>query len=282
MQKNLKSNINPYQPGFSQNWAFFSYLGNFFAPGIRKQALILFYAVLAMTFWVYLPAAPRLLTFDESGTSILLTSLAPEGSQTCWSRLQHLIQNSQQIWGAFLFFGFIPALIVKFIFREKLSDYGLTPGILNHTCRLTCLMVPLSVFAMFFAGKSSSYLMAYPYDPWLLGDFSGMKEGWPFLVLYFFLYFFVYYLSWEFFFRGFIQIGTESAVGCFNAILIGTIASTAVHFGVHPFTETVGAIGGGLLWGFFVYRTRSIFAGWFMHAALGIGLDFFLLYHFLP
>lgn len=283
----LKSVENePYQPGFKQEWTQFSFLRGFLAHHEWKSTLILLYTVFATTLWVYLPQAPRLLVFPEdiqTATVTILQSPVENGEMLTFSeRLFALVMNSQQIWGAFFLFGVIPALIVKFVFRENLSDYGLSLGLWSRTRNLILMVFPLVVVSMYFSGKSAVYLGTYPYNPWILGGYSTMQDGWAFMTIYFAMYAIFYYLSWEFFFRGFIQIGTESTVGCFNAVLIGTLISTAVHFGPHPMSETLGAIVGGIAWGFFVYRTRSIFASWVMHASLGIFLDFFLLYHFLP
>lgn len=283
------------RPGFSQEWTPFSYVSGFFSRPQRKSAFILIYALFAVTLWAYIPQAPRLFVSAEAagnprpedisspdGSAVSLAVLDPRVENfTFPQRFQHLLENSQQIWGALFLFGLIPAGVVKFLFREKISDYGFSFGILRRTRNLMIMTVPVAIFAMYFAA-STPYLSVYPYNPWILGGFSSLSEGYGFLFLYFFLYLTCYYLSWEFFFRGFLQIGTESTAGCFNAVLFGTILSTLAHLGVHPLSETLGAIAGGLLWGFFVYRSRSILAGWAMHASLGIALDFFLLYHFLP
>ena len=82
-------------------------------------------------------------------------------------------------------------------------------------------------------------------------------------------------MSWEFLFRGFLQHGLEDSCGVFNAVLIQSLAAAALHFG-HPMTETLGAFGGSIFWGFLVLRTRSLLSGAVQHAVLGIFLNVFI------
>jgi hypothetical protein len=42
---------------------------------------------------------------------------------------------------------------------------------------------------------------------------------------------FFYYIGWEFFFRGFIQLGTETAVGVPVSIMVQVIPSAIISFG---------------------------------------------------
>jgi len=273
--------IHSRRPGFSQEWNIFQYALGFFRKKQLKSSFILFYAVWAVTLWAYIPQAPRLFTLDVNG-KVVLTQLIADGMTLSFSeRLVQLLKNSQQLWGALVLFGLLPAFFVKVVFREKLSDYGVSTGILYRVRNLTLMFVPLGILLTWLTGKNIEYFGSYPYNPWILGGNSSITEGRVFLVIYFVMYVLFYYVSWEFFFRGFIQLGTERFVGCFNAILIGTALSTLAHLGPHAMVETIGAIGGGILWGFFVYRSRSIIPGLIMHASLGIGLDYFLLYYFL-
>ena len=85
----------------------------------------------------------------------------------------------------------------------------------------------------------------------------------------------LFYLGWEFYFRGFMQMGLRESLGDVNALLVQVMASTLLHIG-KPGAETFGAIFGGILWGILVYRTRSLLSGLVQHALLGLALDWFL------
>ena len=67
----------------------------------------------------------------------------------------------------------------------------------------------------------------------------------------------------------------RGALGDGNAILVQTLASCLIHIG-KPAGEIYGAIVAGLLWGFIVFRARSLWAVLLMHWALGVSLDFFI------
>ncbi|MBQ6107725.1 MAG: hypothetical protein IJK97_05900, partial [Thermoguttaceae bacterium] len=235
--------INPRHSGFGQEWTIIGYFLGYFRRKQVKSTFILFYAVLAVVLWSYIPQAPRLFELDAAGKVVLNQPNCASFSPA--ERMIFLLLDSQQLWGAFLLFGLLPMFFVKFLFREKLSDYGFSTGILYRVRNLTLIFVPLSILVTWLSGESVHYFSTYPYNPWILGGNSSIVEGRAFLMIYFVMYALLYYVSWEFFFRGFLQLGTERSVGCFNAILIGTAFSTLAHLGPHPMVETLGAIGGG-------------------------------------
>jgi membrane protease YdiL (CAAX protease family) len=163
-------------------------------------------------------------------------------------------------------------LIVKFVFREKLSDYGVGWGDRARTLRSLFLLAPI-LFALGWASglgdAGRAFYTVYPYNP-------AAGVSWNALILHTISYFCLYYFAWEFMFRGFLLRGLAPTTGFSTAVWIQVVISTALHFG-HPASETFGCIAGGLLWGFLALRTRSIFAGWGQHALLGIALDWSLI-----
>ncbi|MDO4569876.1 MAG: CPBP family intramembrane metalloprotease [Planctomycetia bacterium] len=267
-------------PFFQERWAFWRYLYGFLAPERRRSALILLYAVVAVALWSYIPKAPRLLEASPTGEVAYVAPVGFSPDLSFGERVKMMILSSQKIWGALLFFCLIPMGIIRFVFRERIADYGLGFGVVRLTLLMSLAMSPVFILVGYFSGALASMLTTYPYSPWILGGERTIGDGKTFMALYFALYFFVYYFSWEFFFRGFLQLGLDSSLGSYNAILIGTAMSTVAHFG-HAFPEVLGAVLGGLFWGFWVYRTRSLFFGWWSHALLGIALDFMLIRNFL-
>ena len=179
--------------------------------------------------------------------------------------------GTYRIFGAFLLLGVIPAGIVKYIFREKLVDYGLGLGDWPRTVRSTLIMMPLLIFLGYMTGCDKSFLNVYPLNP-AIRPGAAVSVFLLHLASYLF-----YYVGWEFMFRGFLQKATQSQAGPFTAILIQTMASTMLHYG-HPASEVFGAILGGLFWGFLAYKTRSLWAGFIQHTILGFTLDTILVY----
>ncbi|MBR4833235.1 MAG: CPBP family intramembrane metalloprotease [Thermoguttaceae bacterium] len=273
------------------------------SPQNRKATIILCYAVFALTLWKYLPPSPRFadpetgkcvfnaqtfeddnigavfeksnadLTPEKSAESLKSTPIKPlDGTLSAETTPLRFLWGARKHWAAFFLMGVFPALIVKFVFREKLSDYGVGWGDRKRTLRSFLTLAPI-LFAVGWASglgdAGRAFYAVYPYNPT-----AGVS--WATLIFHTISYFCLYYLAWEFMFRGFLLRGLAPTVGFSTAVWIQVVISTALHYG-HPASETFGCIAGGLLWGFLALRTRSIFAGWGQHALLGIALDWSLI-----
>ena len=241
----------------------------------RKSVVIILYAVFALTAWKYIPAAPQFAS-PETGVNQLaqfangqIATCQPlDGSLSLSTLWVQYIWNARKIWSAFFLMGVFPALIVKFVFREKLADYGLTIGVAKRTILSFLEFAPIMLIVTLLGAGDKSYYAVYPYNP-----LAGISYG--ALILHSVMYFALYYVAWEFMFRGFMQLGLADSLGYLPALMIQVLASTMLHYG-HPAGETFGCIVGGILWGFLCYRTRSILSGLGQHAIMGIALDWTL------
>ncbi|MDR2641878.1 MAG: CPBP family intramembrane metalloprotease [Planctomycetaceae bacterium] len=177
---------------------------------------------------------------------------------------------------AFILFGIIPILIVKFVFHENLSDYGLRIGEVVRTFRSFCIAFPLVTVIAIMAGNSDLFHNVYPFNFGLRRCNLSDELSYEIFLIHAFLYL-GYYFGWEFMFRGFMQHGLSTKCGIGIAILMQTITSVMLHFG-HPTGEIFGSICAGLAWGYLAYRSRSILSGFAQHATLGIVLDWKLIY----
>jgi membrane protease YdiL (CAAX protease family) len=182
--------------------------------------------------------------------------------------------GAMPLFSALVLFGLIPMGIVKWGFRECLADYGLCIGIPHRTLRTFLLVAPVVVGIAVLTGHNPAFYEFYPLNETIRPQYT--KIGWELFVIHSICYL-GYYLGWEFLFRGFVQQGLSAQCGIPTAILIQTLASTMLHY-EHPPSEVFGAIVAGLVWGFFVYRTRSIVSGFGQHALLGITLDWTLIF----
>ena len=280
-----------------------NFVFNLVSPQNRKATIILCYAVFALTLWKYLPSAPRFADpetgqcvlnaqalRDDNVGAIFKKSNADSPSELSAESLDskpikpldgtlnaettplRFLWGARKHWAAFFLMGVFPMLIVKFVFREKLSDYGVGWGERTRTIRSFLMLTPI-LFAVGWASglgdAGRAFYTVYPYNP-------AAGVSWNALILHTISYFCLYYFAWEFMFRGFLLRGLAPTTGFSTAVWIQVVISTALHFG-HPASETFGCIAGGLLWGFLALRTRSIFAGWGQHALLGIALDWSLI-----
>lgn len=164
----------------------------------------------------------------------------------------------------FLLMFCIPAVLIKLVWKQPLSEYGLQLGDWHAGLRLTALILPLMILGAYTGALDPGMQTEYPLA-------KSMMQSLPlfFLVELFYL---VYYFAWEFFFRGFMLSGMQRAYGPMMAILIQTVPSAIVHIG-KPFAECFSAILAGLVFGFVAWRTRSIFFSMLLHAIVGFGTD---------
>lgn len=280
-----------------------SFIADLISPQNRKATIILCYAVFALTLWKYLPSAPRFAD-TETGKCVVNTqtlandniraifkksnnastsvkSMEPlnsepiqplDGTLSAETTPLRFLWGARKHWAAFLLMGVFPMLIVKFVFREKLSAYGVCWGDRARTLRSFLTLAPIFLAVGWASGSGDAgraFYAVYPYNPT-----AGVS--WNALILHSISYFCLYYFAWEFMFRGFLLRGLAPTTGFSTAFWIQVLISTALHFG-HPASETFGCIAGGIFWGFLAFRTRSLFSGWGQHALLGIALDWSLI-----
>jgi uncharacterized protein len=168
---------------------------------------------------------------------------------------------------ALLLLGILPALIVKFVFREKLSDYGVCFGNRVRTVRSILVCTPIIAVIAYFSAQNPTFWKEYP-----LNHNAGASPGAFALHA---LTYFLFYIAWEFQFRGFMQHGLQESMGIASALMVQVMGSVIVHLG-KPVGEIYGSILGGIVWGIFAYRTRSLISGLVQHSSLGILLDWFI------
>jgi|688.fasta_scaffold20219_6 membrane protease YdiL (CAAX protease family) len=217
--------------------------------GLRNVAVVCLTAALGMTARFY--GMNVLPIFEPLGSSLIERRLFWVGS----------ILLTQLLF---------PILVVKFVMRERLRDYGLN-------CRLAMSELPmylgLLVFVLGLVWLCSglpSFQAKYPlFLP------SAGKSFW----LQFWLWEVVYLLSFiavEFFFRGFLIHGLKQRFG-FSAVFVAMMPYCQVHFG-KPLLETLGSIVAGVALGFFSLKSRSILPGVIVHAGVALGMDLAVLW----
>jgi membrane protease YdiL (CAAX protease family) len=166
--------------------------------------------------------------------------------------------------GDFFTLFIVTTLIIKFGFREKLSNYGLKIGDYKVGIFLSILFIFLMIIIIWFASSSTSFAENYP----LL---SSAKNSWNTFLVYE-LTLLIYMVAWEFFWRGFMLFGLENKFGYYS-VLIQMIPFVILHNG-KPFLETFGAIFGGIALGVLALRTRSVYYCIITHIGIMYSIDF--------
>jgi uncharacterized protein len=178
----------------------------------------------------------------------------------------------QKIWWVstiIIIYLLIPALIVKFVFRHKLHDYGIRFKNIYKDYPLYILMMLIMVPLVYFASMTFSFQQRYPI-------FHPDKQPLIPIFIWWQLAYFLQFAAVEFFFRGFILNGLKNRFG-FYAIFISMVPYCMVHFG-KPFGETIAAIFAGIILGTLSLKSRSIVPGTIIHYSVAITMDLFALY----
>ncbi len=171
---------------------------------------------------------------------------------------------------AFFLLGLVSIVVVKTVFKEKLSDYGLQIGDWKFWLPAVAAAGLVMAILSYFSSKDPQFVAEYPL-------FKGAGESASSFVFHAMGYL-LFYTGWEFFFRGFMQFGLRSRFGDWGGILVQMALSCIVHIG-KPDTEIYSAIAGAFFWGILVYRSRSLYPAILTHWILGISLDYFILFH---
>lgn len=176
----------------------------------------------------------------------------------------YLIEYLYWFLGDFFSLFLIPILIIKFIFKERLSGFGLKFGDykagLNYTLIFLIVMLPF----VWVVSSNTSFSSVYPH-------LQPARELWK----VFFIYqagMLIYMFSWEFIWRGFMLFGLEPKFGYYS-VLIQMIPFLILHNG-KPMLETFGAIIAGIALGILALRTRSVYYCIIAHAGVMFSMDF--------
>jgi membrane protease YdiL (CAAX protease family) len=165
----------------------------------------------------------------------------------------------------------VPALVVKLVFRERLSDYGLkVRGVLKAWplyVGMLAIMIPL----VWLVSHSPRFLLTYP----MYGVARHEVLPWE-SYLFFELVYALQFCTLEFFFRGFMVHGTKHRFGV-GAVFVMTVPYCMIHF-QKPLPECCASIVAGIALGLVSLKTRSVWLGAALHISVAWMMDGFALY----
>ena len=165
-----------------------------------------------------------------------------------------------------LFLG--PVLIIKFIFRESVRDYGLTLGDWRTWGKWLLLFLVVFTPCAIIASRLPDFARYYPQykpmlaDHWLIFASVG---GWL-----------VYFFAWEFFYRGFMLFGLGRRLGAI-AIFIQMVPFVMTHF-PKPELESWSAIIAGVALGLMAWRSKSFVGTWLLHWLAATAMDLLVVF----
>lgn len=195
-------------------------------------------------------------------------------------------------WSLWQFVAYVvgPVLVVRLLFRRRLSDYGAKLRGVFYCWPAYVVMYLLLLPAVLLVSTTERFQHTYPflkpeavattstYDAEAsIVDESGESAGrripdvyWPRFWIWQAFYA-LQFVSLEFFFRGFLLHALRRPLGAYS-ILVMTIPYCMIHFGKPP-AETLGAIVAGVLLGFMSLKTRSIWLGAALHISVALTMD---------
>ena len=165
-----------------------------------------------------------------------------------------------------LFYFILPVIVIKFVFRENLANYGLKwkGAFEDYHLYIIMLMVMIPLVA-FFSG-TKVFQAKYPFLDLQAGQ-PLFPDFWKWELLYCTQFF-----ALEFFFRGFMLHGLKKRLG-FYSVFVMTVPYCMIHFG-KPLQETLAAIIAGVVLGCLSLKSRSILLGCMIHMSVGLAMDF--------
>ena len=175
----------------------------------------------------------------------------------------YLIEYLYWFIGDFITFFVLGILIIKFGFKEKLSDYGLRLGDIKTGFSFSLLFLSVMIILIWFVSATPAFAEKYPH-------LSSAKSNWSTLLIYE-AGMLLYMIAWEFIWRGYMLFGLEKKFGYYS-VLIQMIPFVILHNG-KPFLETFGAIFGGIALGILALRTRSIYYCIIIHIGVMFSID---------
>ncbi len=143
----------------------------------------------------------------------------------------------------------LPVLLIKFLLKENVSDYGISLGDYRAGLKITFIFLMIMLPVIWIVSSLSEFSRTYPH-------LASARDSWGTFFL-FEVGILVYMFAWEFIWRGFVLFGLKKQFG-YYAVLIQMIPFLILHNG-KPAPETFGAIIAGIALGILALRTKSIF-----------------------
>ncbi|MFP6686264.1 MAG: CPBP family intramembrane glutamic endopeptidase [Polyangiaceae bacterium] len=158
----------------------------------------------------------------------------------------------------------VPIGIYRLFFRrDKVLDMGLrTKGFFSHLWIYgLCLLVVVP--AVVLVAQSPEFSTYYPF-------YKNCSRSWADLIVWEMLYL-VQFFALEVFFRGFMLSPLRRSLGS-GAIFAMCVPYVMIHYG-KPYLEAGGALIAGVALGSLAMRTRSVYAGFMVHATVALLMD---------
>lgn len=171
-----------------------------------------------------------------------------------------------------VFYFVVPAVVLKFVFGKKLSDYGLNFKIETGFWKLLFQCVLIMLPLVYLMSLTPGFAAKYPF----LKIYNGEQYLGNTLLAWELIYF-IQFFGLEFFFRGFLLHSLKPSLGGY-AIFAMMVPYCMIHWG-KPMPETFAAIFAGIFLGFLSYRNGNIWMGLVLHCFVALSMDVMALFN---
>jgi membrane protease YdiL (CAAX protease family) len=168
----------------------------------------------------------------------------------------------------------LPFLIARFGLKLGPAEMGLGLGDWRFGLKLAGLLYAIMLPVVIVAAQFAAFVHQYPLSSYVGDQAVALLKGEPaiaWVVVAHELGYVLYFVAWEFLFRGFLTVALARYIGPL-AVVVQTIPFAILHLG-KPQAEAFGSIVAGLALGLLALRTRSIWWGVALHAAVALSMD---------
>lgn len=164
------------------------------------------------------------------------------------------------------FYLIVPVILLKFVLKRPLTEYGLNLAIERGFFRLLLKCIAIMLPLVYLMSLTSGFAAKYPFlkiyngDPYL----SSTLLSWE-------LIYFIQFFGLEFFFRGFLLHSLKPSLGIYS-IFVMTVPYCMIHF-AKPMPEAFAAIFAGIFLGWLSYRNGNIWMGLVLHCFVALSMD---------
>lgn len=171
----------------------------------------------------------------------------------------------ESFWSSFFLFLVFPGLIVLFLLKEPLKNFGLSPGSLQRGLIFSVFLTVIFVLINYFLVSKPGLLAQLPVAP-------GIAENYWYFLFFELALALPLHFFWEFFFRGFLLFGLEKKMGAYSIFPQALLQAALALKGPWLFSALI--FSSSLAAGLVARKSRSIIYSfvslWIISASLDI------------
>lgn len=168
----------------------------------------------------------------------------------------------------FTLFGILPILMIKYIFKQPLRNFGYGLKSIKSTIVITLLLYTVSLPVILIASRSWKLQNIYP-------EVRESIES-KLSFLYSAISYILFYFGYEALYRGFLLFGLREYLGEWTAIIISMGFASVSHLNT-PGSVFLASVITGILFPWINLRAGSLWPVFLAHSGIGVSMDFFCL-----